>query len=286
MANRNILDTDPDPGRLFDELFAEGVRDFRGLNLGDVAGHARRRYSASYGVMQLVVALEQLGRLPPDAVVAARGASDQDKQVSGSEQAAHILPREIVVRSSAGVQPLYDFLRVPFNQTWVRYHLFAPTDRVHRLVNVADSSCERGLDGMAAALVELCNRTLEDVRRDRRIATGPAPASSSYAQDRFHTQLVPCYRMVANLRRTRLEKEMTQFERSELTRATIVLPDGRPATPRATDTRLGSPDAQARAEAKRTLSEIFAIYERTDPDRHALADIAGKIDALRYNDKF
>ena len=293
MAQRNIFDSNPDPNLLFDELYRDGVRDFKGLALGDVSGHARRRFTASYGVMLLVALLEQLDRLPANATIGARGASDQDKQVSGDEQAAHILPCEIVVHAPGSPltgQPLHAFLVIPFNQTWVRREIFAPTDRVHRLVNVADSSCERGRGrnegiGMVNALVELCNKTLDDARRGRKLVVGSGPPPSRYAGDRFQTQLVPCYRMVASARRSMLEKSMTEEERRELTRLPPIYPDGRPLVARPVDTRLGSPSADARIAARRTLRDILKIYEEVDPDGAALVTIAGKIDALRLNER-
>jgi hypothetical protein len=292
VGQRYIFDSDPDPNRLFDELYRDGIRDFKGLALGDVSGHARRRFTVSYGVMLLTALLEQLDRLPANAEIGARGASDQDKQVSGDEQAAHIAPCEIVVHAPGSAldgEPLYAFLVNPFNQTWVRREIFAPTDRVHRLVNVADSSCERGRGrnagiGMVDALVELCNRTLEDARRRSKLVVGFAPPPSQYARDRFQTQLVPCYRMVASARRSMLETAMTDDERRDLARQPLVASDGRPLIARPLDTRLGSPNAEARMAARRTLREIFVIYENVDPDEAALATIAGKIDALRFNE--
>jgi hypothetical protein len=67
MANRTIFDQDPDPVRLFEELYEGGVRDYKGLPLGDVAGHAARRFTVCYGAMCLIRVLALLERIPPGA---------------------------------------------------------------------------------------------------------------------------------------------------------------------------------------------------------------------------
>ena len=82
-----------------------------------------------------------------------------------------------------------------------------------------------------------------------------------------------------------LEKSMTEEERRELTRLPPIYPDGRPLVARPVDTRLGSPSADARIAARRTLRDILKIYEEVDPDGAALITIAGKIDALRLNER-
>jgi hypothetical protein len=65
------------------------------LPLGDVAGHATRRFTTCYGVLCLCRMLVLLERIPLGASLRAGGASDQDKQVSGDFQGAHAIPREL-----------------------------------------------------------------------------------------------------------------------------------------------------------------------------------------------
>jgi hypothetical protein len=288
MPNRYIFDQDPDPNRLFDELYEHGVRDYKGLPLGDVAGHATPRFTACYGVLCLSRMLVLLERVPLGASLRAAGASDQDKQVSGDFHAAHAIPRELRVSApgtAADGAPLYELLRNMLNQTWVRREIFARTDRVHRLVNAADSSCERGLDGMAQSLVRVCNDVIADARRDKTpvVAGRHAPPLSSLAQ-RFETDLVPSFHAVARDRLRALEAKFTANDREELNRAHPVWPDGRPLIARPSDTRLTSIDPEARAAARIAFRQVLGLYANARVDPDALAAMAEKIEALRFNE--
>jgi len=288
MSNRYIFDHDPDPRRLFEELFERGIRDYKGLPLGDVAGHATRRFTACYGVLCLSRMLVLIERVPLGASLRAAGASDQDKQVSGDFQAAHAIPRELrfsAPGTAAHGAPLYQLLRTPFNRTWVRREIFAQTDRVHRLVNAADSSCERGPDGMAHSLVRVSNDVIDDARRDKTpvVASARAPALSSL-DERFYGDLVPRFRAVARARLQALEAKFTANDHQELNRAHPVWPDGRPLVARPSDTRLTSMDPEARAAARIALRQVLGLYAGARVDRGALAAMAKKIEALRFNE--
>ncbi len=271
MANRNIFDQDPDPVRLFDELYESGVRDYKGLPLGDVAGHAARRFTVCYGAMCLIRVLALLERIPPGASFFAAGATDQDKQVSGDFVAAHLIPRELRLSAPgtpADDTPLHELLRNPFSRMWVRREIFAETDRVHRLVNVADSSCERGRDGTARTLVRVCDKVLADARRDGMLvqAGRPAPPLTSVYQT-FAADLVPGFLAAARARLQAREAKLTDYERSELNRGHPVYLDGRPLVARPADTRLTSTDREVRAAARIALRQVLSVYAQAEADR-------------------
>ena len=288
MANRYIFDQDPDPNRLFDELYQRGTRDYKGLPLGDVAGHATRRFAVCFAVMGLIRMLALLDRIPPGASFFATGASDQDKQVTGDFQAAHLVPRELRLEAPGAAvdgAPLHELLRNPFNRMWVRREIFAQTERVHRLVNAADSSCERGPDGMARALVRVCNKVLVDAQRDgspvdARRAAPPLTSISHW----FDADLVPSFLGVARARLEALDGRLTAYERAELNRPHPVYLNGRPLVARPTDTRLTSTDPEARAAARIAFRQVLEAYARAAVDRAALAAMTVKIEALRFNE--
>jgi hypothetical protein len=288
MANRTIFDQDPDPVRLFEELYEGGVRDYKGLPLGDVAGHAARRFTVCYGAMCLIRVLALLERIPPGASFLAAGAADQDKQVSGDFAAAHLIPCEL--RLSAPGRPvdgtlIHELLRNPFNRMWVRREIFAETDRVHRLVNVADSSCERGQDGMVRTLVSVCDKVLADARRDGMLVQAGrlAPPLTTVYQT-LAAGLIPSFLAVARARLRALDAKLTDHERSELSREHPVYPDGQPFVARPADTRLTSTDREVRAAARIALRQVLSVYAEAEADRSALAAMASKIDALRINE--
>src|SRR5712691_4292210 len=97
MARRTVFDHDPDPVRLFDELYFQGARDFKGLPLGDVASHARNRYTACYGALCLARMLTELVRIDTAVPLDVVGAQFQDKQTSSEFPAAHAIPCDLVL---------------------------------------------------------------------------------------------------------------------------------------------------------------------------------------------
>jgi hypothetical protein len=288
--HRTIFDHDPDPARLLDELYFRVERGYLGLPLGQVATHATKRYTACYGALCLAQMLVELGVIESVPTLEVRGALYQDKRTSTEFPAAHALPCELAVvlpgRPPAGV-PLHGLLRSPFTQTWVRRNIYGQTDRVHRLVNVADSSCEAGEDGMAAVLAEACEEVLRSGLQDRVVSRFGAPPLTRSVTGIFNTIVVEGFTGVAQQRFHDLQSELTDYEMSEMIRGHLLDRFGNFVAPQPTDTRKTSPDAAARAAAKITLCRVFRTY--ADPnlvDPAALDDMKGKIDALRMAERF
>ncbi len=269
MAGRQIFDRKPNPVALLDELYHAAQRDPRGLPLGDAAGHARRRLTVSYIVLGICRLLVELDRLDPAASFQRRGARHQDKRTQAEFPAAHIVPCEIFV-SQLGKPSNYlaDLFRNPFNRTWVHRNVFALTDRVHVLANRADSLCEEGPHGMAQALVRACAAT----------------ASGASTTDVVFARLVADYTRAAQLALTTLDQQLTPLERDTIGHAPIVDINGRPLRERPTDTRLGSPDAEARAANKGALRQVLEIYTQVQPDRAAIGRAAAQLPGLRHNE--
>ena len=313
MPHRIIFDHDPHPLRLFDELYFQGVQDFKGLPLGDIAGHAQRRYTACFGALGLARMLTDLRRIDAAIPVEVVGARFQDKRSSREFPAAHHIPCDLALGLPGHAPPgvlLHDLFQEPFSKTWARREIFGRTHRVHRLVNVADRSCEAGPDGMAIVFARACEEVIrEGLRanevlpaRARSLGAGsprtlpysdPATAVRSRGaaqtalavQSHFDTILLPGFVIAARQRLQLLEEDLTDYEHREMTRGHPVDRFGKPLVPRPADTRLHSPDAEARAAAKITLRQILQTYaDPTIVDRQALNRIAAQIDALRFNE--
>lgn len=289
MAHRIIFDRAPDRSGLFDELYFRGARDPFGLPLGDVAGHASRRYTACYGALCVAHLLVELGRIegPVDATVT--GALYQDKQTSEEFPAAHVLPCDLMLSLPGHPAPgvrLSDLLRDPFSRAWAQRHIFGRTDRVHRLTNVVDRRCEAGDDGMAMMLAALCDDVIREALRRRIAAPGTAgPAPQATVIGLFETRLAPAFQWVARNRLDRVDAEFTALERAELTPAPLLNRFGAPFTARPTDTRIGSPSAAARAAVRVAMRQILEVY--MDPgcvDHTALSAMALAVSALRTNE--
>jgi hypothetical protein len=288
---RTIFDRNPDPVHLMDELYHQGTRDFKGLPLGDVEGHVRRRYTTCYGVLCLARMLTDLGRIETAMPLVVVGAQFQDKRSSKEFPAAHAIPCDLAIALPGHPAPgvhLYNFLLNPFNRTWAKLNMFGETDRVHRLVNVADRSCEAGLDGLASVLATACEEVIRNGLRARTLTPGKyatKPISAS-VQTEFELILVPGFVRAANARLQALERNLNYFERTEIAHRPLVDRIGRPVEARPSDTRLGSPNAQARAANLNTLRQVLKTYaDQTLVDRPALFTIATKIEALRINER-
>jgi len=287
---RTIFDRDPDPARLLDELYFQVERGYLGLPLGQVATHATKRYTACYGALCLAQTLVELGSIESLPNVEVRGALYQDKRTSTEFPAAHALPCELSVflpgRRGRGV-PLHTLLRNPFNQTWVQRNVYGQTDRVHRLVNVADRSCESGDDGMAAVLAEACEEVISNGLQDRVVSRYGAPPLPQSVLTIFNEIVVPGFTAVADQRLQDLQREMTDYEMGEMTRGHLFDRFGNYIEPQPTDTRKTSPHAAARAAAKITLCQVFRTYSDAGlVDATALGDMADKIGALRITEQF
>ena len=178
---------------------------------------------------------------------------------------------------SPGVH-LYDLLHNPLNRTWAQRNIFGHTDRVHRLVNVADRSCEAGSDGMALTLAAACEEVIKDglLAKTLAPAKGPFPPAAASVHFRFETMLVPAFRKVANARLQVLERNLTSYERNEMARGHPVDRFANPLVARPVDTKLGSRDTDTRAAARIALRQVLQTYAAADlVETSALLAIAG-----------
>ena len=266
---RQIFDRNPDPADLLDELYRDGVRDFKGLPLGNVTEHAQDRLIVSYQVLCLFAVARDLGLLPGPVVVEPTGSAVQDRQTSGEFQAAHVLPSDLMVTPAAGsAARLHHFFRDPFSRVWMQRNVFGRTDRVHRLTNLADSYCEAA--GMRRTIADACAAVVNNRLSPMRV---------------FENTLAPGYAAAA---RTALQENLRSVapaDGPEFVRQPLLDRFGKAAIPRPTDTRVGSPNAEARLAARRTLNQVLEIYAglATAP-RHLMVVAAGQVDALRGNE--
>ena len=269
--SRYIFDNDPDPVELFDELFRGGARDYKNLPLGNVEEHHRERMVLSYLVLCLFGLVRDLGRFNPPVRVLPIGAEFQDKQTTSEFPAAHLLPCDLnIIQPGSPDGGIYDLLRNPFSRIWVQREVFGRTDRVHHFTNVADRDCERSRIGMRNVLARACQEVANSTRPPLNV---------------FHAELVTGYRDAAEQALERRESKLSALERLERTRGHPVDAFGSPLVPRSTDIRLTSPDAEARMAAKLSVIQVLATYAAAPPPaRQELADAAGKVEALRFNE--
>jgi hypothetical protein len=262
---RDILNPDPNPAVLLDELYFQVERDFKGLPLGNVSKHAQARLHTTYLVLCLVRLLHDLGRIGNGARFEVTGAAVQDKQTSHEFPAAHVLPCDLRVQlgGAAGTARIYELFRAPLNGTWIQRDVFGRTDRVHRLTNYADSRCEQ--NGMCDTFASACGQV----------------ALGQNTDDVFTQTVMTGYRGAAWTALRRVETALTEYERGEMTRKHLLDARGRPAFARPEDTRLRSPDPAARAAAKNAVVQILQSYAHATADPGELEAAAKRVAELR-----
>jgi hypothetical protein len=176
---REVQDKNPNPVRQFNDLIAGFVcRDALGLPLGDVSGHATRRLTTCYGIIEAAHLATQFGQvghgdgIPRHYEFSPIGAVPQDRRGTVEFPAAHLAPCTLEVGNpdSADVRPelLYKVFSDGITRSFTE-GLFKTTELVHWLANYADRRLERtrrtiGSEkiGLSHVLAQSCNLTLQD----------------------------------------------------------------------------------------------------------------------------
>jgi hypothetical protein len=239
--SRKILRTDIDSMDLIDELAAGSTTDGRGLTLGDVAGHRRDRYLASYRALHLLGALAGISLLSAKSTIDAIGAEVQDKTGIEDFQAAHVLPCDFEINGKAGLHQLFVSPIISGN---VQARLFGVTNVVHRLVNYADRRCEANgwIDTFLAAMKSVMK--------------------GADADQVFSQNLVPGYSAAVVRARDVLVAALRKGEREAIDRPTLLAPNGEPAQRRAQDFRISAKvgDPKVSGINKGAVLQVFAEY--------------------------
>lgn len=240
---RQILDHNPDPLKLYDELYRNAVRDASLRPIGNLEAHAQGRLAQSYAALKLIEAARDNGALPEGATIVATGARVQDKQGAREFPAAHRIPADLAVRAVDGSQHrLTEHFGVDLNRVTIERAVFAPTDRVSRIANVADSWLEQG--GMKNTLVMAANM----------VASGKMNANEAM------TRIVePGYQGSVTRAADKIDRNFSYVERTAINRA-IVDERGRPLRASAYDLKLRTADLETRAQAKAMMELTFDVY--------------------------
>lgn len=153
---RVIHNSKPDPVEMFQELYDDVVRTANNFPIGSLERHAEGRLQQTYAALVLIENAKAANIIPENAKFVATGAKVQDKRASKEYPAAHRLPADLSIQADDGsLRRLTDYLDVDLDRIWVDQNIFAPTDRIHRLANVADQWVEDG--GMKTAFVDAAN---------------------------------------------------------------------------------------------------------------------------------
>ncbi|TCM51105.1 zeta toxin [Rhizobium sp. PP-F2F-G48] len=255
---RFVMERAPDALALFVELFENAVRDASRRPIGNVEAHAAGRLAQTYTALKLVEVARGLGLLPEDGKFIATRALVQDKRASREFPAAHRMPADLAVETGDGARTrLTDLFTVPLNRIAIDREVFAPTDRMSRIANVADAWMEGA--GMRASLARGANA----------VASGVMSAGEAM------TRIVePGYREAAGRAQEKLERNVSVMERAALS-AMIVDGQGQPARQMREDLRLRAQDITHRATTKAMLGQVLSEtvrQDRLDPSRQREMD--------------
>lgn len=153
---RVIHNSKPDSVEMFRELYQDVVRTGDSFPIGALERHAEGRLQQTYAALVLIENAKAAGIIPENSKFVATGAKVQDKRASKDYPAAHRLPADLSIQAADGsLRRLTEHLEIDLDRIWVDQNIFAPTDRIHRLANVADQWVEDG--GMKTAFVNAAN---------------------------------------------------------------------------------------------------------------------------------
>ena len=240
---REIFQSDPDPRALFDELYSDVTRTADSIPLGALERHAEARLQQSYAVLVLIEQARAYGLLPEAANFEATGAQVQDKRAQRDFPAAHRLPCDMkLVEPNGRENRLSDFFEIGLNRAWIEGNIFAPTDRVHRMVNVADQWCEDA--GMKRSLVDASNAVLH----------GRMTAHEAMAK-----VIKPGYQEAIAKATAKVERNFSFMERQALA-TRIVDRDGQPYRSVDPKLTLKVKGLESRAAAKDAIERTLKAY--------------------------
>ncbi|RSC21578.1 hypothetical protein EGT36_29505 [Agrobacterium sp. FDAARGOS_525] len=191
--------------------------------------------------MALIEQGREIGLLPKDGEFVATGARVQDKRTSRMYPAAHRLPADLSIKYDGQLVRLTDFFEEGLDRTWIDKNIFAPTDRIHRLANVADQWCEDA--GMKTTLVKAANAVLD------------GKMSARQAMDDI---VQPGYAAAVATAREKVERNFSWIERQALSQRIVTI-QGQPfRLPE--PTALKVKDLPERAAAKDVMERTLAAY--------------------------
>lgn len=268
-TRRKLLDGKLDALPEFEELYQDATRTSQHVTIGALHSHALARLRQSYGVLLLVEDARDAGIIPNGATFVPTGAKVQDKTTTKEYPAAHRLPCDLSTRSQDGtLRRLSDFFTLPVNRLWVDKNLFAPTDKVHRLANVADRWCEDV--GMIATMAKAAT----------------AVAQRKMTADEAMSEIIePGYAEAVQKSLSKVERNFDFIERQELRRR-IVDANGNPYERLPEPLVLHVKGLAERAVAKDLVEQTLHAYTAVSQlPRHDRMDTAITVAAIVRNEK-
>ncbi|WP_234625040.1 hypothetical protein RMS29_027545 (plasmid) [Agrobacterium rosae] len=244
-AGRFIHDARPDPEKLLAELYENTHRDASSRPLGNVAGHAQERLAATYAALKLVEVARDQGLLPENPTLIATKAMVQDKRTSQEFPAAHRMPGDLAIQNEDGsTTRLTDVFKVDLNKVAIDREVFATTDRVNRLVNVADGWAENA--GMKTALALAATE----------VARGASAGSA------MKDIIEPGYADAVKAAYSKVEMNFTVAEQQIVGGAILDARTMQPIRGVIENLKLSSTDQEARAHAKELIRLTLHTYSK------------------------
>jgi hypothetical protein len=282
--NREIFDPNPDEVEQFDKrLSGFATRDFSGVPLGDVSGHALNRLDVCYGILQTFDVAAELARYENDEKplselkVLPTGAAVQDWQATMEYPAAHRAPCNLLIANpSTASQTVQQLFKDGTNRGFIA-KLFGQTDIVHYLANYADRLCEGTNNRMGFGISHVLARNCELLLHDEHLT----------AKELFFDSFMPEFRNVLSRKH---HDYNFRLSRNQTSAPSVILDAlGRPFNqdPLRNDYRVGrSAPRDVRLANQRAVAQILSTYAATvEPRRTNVVAMDEKFKAVRYNEQ-
>jgi hypothetical protein len=286
--NREIIDTNPDEAEQFNErLSGYATRDFSGMPLGDVSGHALNRLDVCYGILQTFDIAAELARYENDEKALTKlkvlptGAEIQDWQATKDYPAAHRAPCNLLIAdpSNCAASQVRQLFKDGTNRGFIA-NLFGQTDIVHRLTNYADNFCEGTNNKMGFGISHVLARNCELLLHDEDLT----------AKELFFDRFMPEFQNVLIRKHQDYNTRLFEDKKNKTSPPAVIILDalGRPLNqdPLRSDFRVRKAPRNVRLANQRAALSILFTYTGTVQPRPAdLVAMDEKFKAVRYNEQ-
>ncbi|TCQ73818.1 zeta toxin [Ochrobactrum sp. BH3] len=229
--------------RAFNELYSHAVRDASTRPHAQLEEHASGRLAKSYAALRLIEIARDNDAIPTDARIVSTGVRAESRKTNREFPQAWRIPTDLAVVGGDGLNVrLSEHFATEKSRAEIEGSIFAATDCISRLANLADRWLEQG--GIAKSLILAANM----VARDKMSA------------DEAMTRIVePGYQGSIIRGMSNIERNLSYAERTAINRS-FVDEQGRRLHGLAQDFKLRLSEIEIRQQVLAMLEQAYIVY--------------------------